>query len=690
MKLETRNIALHPDGRTLAYADGGYDNPLAKTIHVYDMETGENKLEIRHDNDVYSLVWLADGRLLAAGCTDTNEIRIWDVSVRPPRVVHQFTRQKGGGPNLSTNRTGDLLASSSGWAGGVRLWHPRTGQELLHFPGPYLRFPYQAKDGRLWGYIDREGSKSLWETVPPRGYLTWTRSPEFNPPQFRNLTISPDGRLIAAGVTEGVAFWDVASGAERGFLSLGGMGAPWFEPCSGDLFINCSLGLFRCPIHWVGANRVRVGPAEVWNKSGHYDCGISGNFDGSLIAVSGWPEGEYSYARQKGPPPRTLRYGPHADVRQIAVSPDGRWVATSRHDSSGVKIWDAASEKMIHELPSAANSSVGFTGDSRWLLSVLKGSAGQNNSCQLCEVGTWQPRWPRTAPGGAPAIISPDNQMVVSTEPDGRLCLVAASTGRTLARLEDPNQDRSTFLIFSPDGGKIIAASNDSQVLHIWDLRLIRQELSARVSTGTARRCRPPCRHLHPKCGKSSSPASRNSLPSCNCGARFDADKELRGDDPSDRVALRAPTGGIASRLGGTGLGHQHLALGKFPHEPIHAFAHEPHTHLVGDGDWYRRRIVLARGSAILGAEQRQLLRRSPAGFQGARGEGLDVVEFSSLAVGNGLPVGSVLAVAVGGDGVGHAIRRISHLGILTSAHMVRLWAVSGGRRKRMGLVTNR
>jgi hypothetical protein len=49
------------------------------------------------------------------------------------------------------------------------------------------------------------------------------------------------------------------------------------------------------------------------------------------------------------------------------------------------------------------------------------------------------------------------------------------STGRELARLEDPDQDAS-FAQFTPDGTKLVALARDG--LRVWDLRRIRQELT--------------------------------------------------------------------------------------------------------------------------------------------------------------------------------------------------------------------
>jgi hypothetical protein len=57
--------------------------------------------------------------------------------------------------------------------------------------------------------------------------------------------------------------------------------------------------------------------------------------------------------------------------------------------------------------------------------------------------------------------------------------LVAPDTGKEYARLEAPTQTSFAGLWFTPDGTQLVAAGNQSQALHVWDLRLIRTQLAA-------------------------------------------------------------------------------------------------------------------------------------------------------------------------------------------------------------------
>ena len=61
----------------------------------------------------------------------------------------------------------------------------------------------------------------------------------------------------------------------------------------------------------------------------------------------------------------------------------------------------------------------------------------------------------------------------------GVIHLKDVATGQTVARLEDPNGDRATWMGFTPDGGKLVVNAVYSKAIHVWDLRAIRSRLKA-------------------------------------------------------------------------------------------------------------------------------------------------------------------------------------------------------------------
>jgi WD40 repeat protein len=167
---------------------------------------------------------------------------------------------------------------------------------------------------------------------------------------------------------------------------------------------------------------------------------------------------------------------PHDDARYVAVSPDGVWVATGSHNGTGVKLWDAQTGECKQELP-VDGSRVGFSPDGKWL--ATNGGSSTGSGLRLWAVGSWR-EGPRI--GGGVFAFSPDlkspSGKLLAVETGGAVRLVNPNTGMEYARLKDPDQDSAIELTFNADGTQLIVSTTDSQSIHVWDLRVIREQLA--------------------------------------------------------------------------------------------------------------------------------------------------------------------------------------------------------------------
>jgi tetratricopeptide (TPR) repeat protein len=166
---------------------------------------------------------------------------------------------------------------------------------------------------------------------------------------------------------------------------------------------------------------------------------------------------------------RAFHVGPLDDVRSVAVSPDGQWLATGSHGQSGAQVWRIRDAAPVAHLAIDGSVHVHFSPDGKWLMTT-------SPPCRLWAVGTW--REVRQI-GGHGMTFSPDGRQLVVQDSSRALRLVETATGRTLARLESPDACKVDAATFGPDGSRLVVSSNDGPSVRVWDLRAIRRRLAA-------------------------------------------------------------------------------------------------------------------------------------------------------------------------------------------------------------------
>jgi len=451
------SVVFHPDGHQFAASFGG------NSIQIWSADLGQllgtlpGAVSVTQ-GEVPS--WSPDGRLLAVTTDSDPRIHLWDVANH--REVGVLEGHKNGGSGATFNPAGDLVASE-GWEGMLRFWDPRTARQLLSIPG--ASFPK----------FDRAGERILlhlkvpqiWKLADGRAYRTFVGDPIRGKQYPYACSVSPDGRLLAAGTVDGTVIWDMATGNELVYLRTGHTYSVLFQP-SGDLLTSSQLlGLQRWPIRPVpdADGEYRIGPPAAL-APGSTD-GVAQSKDGRTVVVAVSEQGGQVVDLDQ---PGVLKpLLPHPGTNKSSVSPDGQWAATGCYHGTGIKIWSVRENKLEHKLPIEGAANPTFSPDGRWL--ATNSAAG----LQLWKVGTWE-RGP-SLPEGNP-LFSPDGRLV-GVQAKYAVMLIELDTGRTVATLEDPNQDRPQDRgCFSPDGAQL-ALCHDSYSVHVWDLRHIRAGLKA-------------------------------------------------------------------------------------------------------------------------------------------------------------------------------------------------------------------
>jgi WD40 repeat protein len=164
---------------------------------------------------------------------------------------------------------------------------------------------------------------------------------------------------------------------------------------------------------------------------------------------------------------------PHINVSYLALSPDGKRLATSGWHAQQLKLWDGANGELLKELHVGLTSRVFFTP-----LNELIVAHDKEFTFHSLDSLTVSRRMPRDIGlyAGHVAFTADGTMMALEMAP-GLIHLKDSSSGRTVARLEDPHGDLSTWMSFTPDGTQLIVVARYAGAIHRWDLRAIRKRL---------------------------------------------------------------------------------------------------------------------------------------------------------------------------------------------------------------------
>jgi serine/threonine protein kinase/WD40 repeat protein len=463
---EEISIALHPKEPLVAIC-----SYHGTEIQIRDVRTGKVEATLPQGTRPNNVAWHPDGRTLAVGLAESHKIRLYD---RASRKLFRTLETGSTASFLTFNHAGDRLAVA-GWDGFVELFDVGTGQKLFA-TAPNWVWPrsFRQDDQRLPGGVEN-GKLGIWQVGDGRELRTLVRMDRPEKALYQGGTaVSPDGRLLAAAMTDGFGLWDLASGSELYFVRTEGRGnSVLFEP-SGALLTLTPKGLFRWPIREQSdaAGHCVMGPPEQLSLLSGSALGQSR--DGLVIVTCARTTGaEYAGAGgwilHADRPDQPIRIDEGADISWITVSPNSKWVVTVVHPGRSAKIWDARDGRPVKELAEQGIGYPRFSSDSRWLSTSL--DAGR-----LLAVGAWEPG---PSVGGVGTFAPPDDKLIAVANQNrpGVIRLVDPATQKEFAVLEDPDLDGSYQPVFTPDGTKII--NYGKKGLHVWDLRLIRRHLKA-------------------------------------------------------------------------------------------------------------------------------------------------------------------------------------------------------------------
>jgi len=326
---------------------------------------------------------------------------------------------KAGGYYVTFLPDGDRVLTVS-TDGTIALYNAWSGEELATYAkeAGYGSAVDLTRDGRLLA-VSTNTATTVWDVKTAQEVFRFDETVKSNTPVPRCLTISPDGkRLAALGVDRQVRLWDIEAKTELGTFkaSRGSTFALVFNPAGNALlFAESEFGAEG----WVGTLSLRD-PATGAAMQSH-----------SL------------------PPPQSV----HAAV----FSPDGRWLAVGTE--SRLLIWDIEKWKPKNEFEADVYypRSMAFSPDST---RVAAGS--RDGTLNVWDLNTGEALIDDKAHLNAvyQVMFGPDSNRLATAGDDRTATIWNANTGRKIETIKG-HALTAFSLSISPKGNRLATASYD-------------------------------------------------------------------------------------------------------------------------------------------------------------------------------------------------------------------------------------
>jgi WD40 repeat protein/tetratricopeptide (TPR) repeat protein len=543
-------LTFSPDGQRLAVA-GDPDHP--ELVNIVDLTTStEGRQAGRrpvvtltgHNWTVIDLAWHRDR---IATLSSDGSVKVWDAATGEPQLTLPLHERGQPSSGIAFSPDGSRLAAAVNGRG--RVWELTEGKEVLAIPARtpgFQRVVAFSPDGR---YLTMPGGSPGGESVVVldggRGPLALSLCGQDETGSSPAVAFSPDGQLLAGGKTR-ASLWNAATGEELAPM-------PGFRNTIGTLAFSPDSRLLVAGTF--APSRPRApGEVKVWDV-----------------------------ARRK----EVLTFRGHAaGIRDVAVSPDGRRIASTSEDRT-VKVWEPRTGRVELTLRTTARD--GFSG-------VAFSPDGTRLATADRRVRVWEATSGRQVvvctPRGAEEFYAK-----VAFSPDGKYLVAGgqavtvwdALTGQEVRTLEG-SVNSPGLVAFSRDG-KLLAAAGFWGGVTVWDFASGREVLScpARGNTIYSLAFSPDGRRLAVGDGK--------SLDVWEVGKEWQALEAARRRDEAERATVwhrqrAADVWGFTARF------HSSWLIAREPNEGRH-YASRADAN-VESGRWEEAAADVARAVELL------------------------------------------------------------------------------------------
>ncbi len=476
------NICVNPDGNRVAVND--YHTPLAR---ILNLDTGEEISSWTADVGRFAMAWSEDEQLLA---TSTEDGRIFVRDVAAGKTRFQLDTD-GTTIRLAFAHRSHLLASSN-WEFSTRLWDAANGKELVTASGVFLRF---SKDDKQIAFGSAK-STGVWELAhnqeiryfQPASTLRQERADQL----LTGSVFSPDDRLLITFGHGGMWFWDRATGVELGHVDSGNTTSVLFRADSSSVVVHSvGLGIYEWPVRTIAEEDydvLRVGPPKLLHAlpvsvgfpgslawlPDQRSVAFADNQQSSVLVISADPE-------KTSPNVLFSLSSEHARMTNVAVSPDGRWVAAGGWKEESIQVWSLEDRRLETRLPHSDHTAdtrfwVHFSPDNRWLLSAAASGAWSGYLAR--RVGTWERGFyqPAEAIGAPNVVFAGASEFMAFNISKDFVSIADSSDGSELMRLSTSQRGDVYAAALSNRGEELVLTTSFAPSTW-WNLRRVNQQL---------------------------------------------------------------------------------------------------------------------------------------------------------------------------------------------------------------------
>ena len=397
---------------------------------------------VRDTQGILSVAYSRDGLLIATGSLDSTA-RIWPVRGGAPRIIKMESQVW----SVAFSPDGSRLATGT-QRGEVRLWDAGTSTELRTLQGHNsVVYVMTFLDRSHFFSADRRGNVILWDLsgdleaqrIKPAGALY-------------SLAMSYDGKRVAAGSNDSRIWMGeqaAGSGVADSLRSTGGISSSKGRKILRSLSFNSSGTLLAS----VDPDTLKLWDVKtrgvLWTRA--------------LLPAAPDTTRDSTAAAAASDSTRS------ADFWGVAVSPDGRFVATASLDGT-LRIFEGTSGRVLHEVKRDSNQVVSVAFNPRQPNMLV--SSGQDHLIHIWNAETGQEQQ---------TLAGHDNPVLRLAFDSTGNSLVSSSIDGTARVWDFTKPVPTTRLVltghrnwvwdasFSRDGQFVATSSSDSTV-RIWDL----------------------------------------------------------------------------------------------------------------------------------------------------------------------------------------------------------------------------